>query len=831
MSRPQPGWHDADVAANGSQGSASAPFLRAHGAELHRMAAMLTGRRGDADDLLRHTLTRLRTGALLAGPDAEERARAALTTDFRRRSRTERRRREDLVTGPTGDAADRLASLSPVERAAAVLSLGHGWDAERTARTLRRRTGWVAQLTSGPGTEQLSDALQAAGDRHARSTQEVLELFRDEVEAAPAHDGLAAAGDDESNDGGATYAATAHDTTPPPPDATQRPRLSARTRRAAVAGAAGAALALTAWALTRASDDDTTPDTTTTPPTPGLVASDWHLSDDGEPPSRVGGLRLGDTIEIDYRSASEPIDLSGARSAAAFTAPSASWAILWCDLPAVEDPSLHLPELTLTLPEGAATIPCAGREGIPEVSRPTPFLAPVVDATEVPVSWSGDLPGRGTAVLAVYTETESRLVTREDPGPPPAAEPGAVVIDQDNEDPGLITWDVAASVRPIEIGHDSQVQLWSAAGTPMGAIVDGVTLTDDGDLLRAVGQESGQWWRQQDPQLREGLWAPGIPGRDRTFALPDAVRPPPGETRTVMLMVTAHQVSAPTQPGWQVQVTDARAVDQAALAAPVPFVPEDGSADDPTTPRYAAGYRLEGRWLIPADGYPRTIQTVGDPTELAVVALAADDEPFASAGQNIVGGMLLTSAGATPLTYSWSVVDGLGWTTYWSPRPGSAGRLDEGAQLTLPPLVRSPEVQVLAYAPVDYRDFDFTHAPPAGDARPVTEVDDLEQSGAEVVGTGTVDDDGVVTFPSVEGDRLDSLRVTTQGRGRMRVLLGDQLLTDVDLQHDGWWSSWTLEHVSTDISIGPVTATQLPDLRIVTQGWEDGFTIEALAWP
>ncbi len=108
------------------------------------------------------------------------------------------------------------------------------------------------------------------------------------------------------------------------------------------------------------------------------------------------------------------------------------YAVLWCDMPP-RGIDLLPPSVTLTLAEHAVAMPCAGKHDDPAVQRLVP-LPPPEDRRRVRagVERDGDLPGRGRAVLATYTEFGQNEPARTPllvPQAPPAVPQDAAVLD------------------------------------------------------------------------------------------------------------------------------------------------------------------------------------------------------------------------------------------------------------------------------------------------------------------------------------------------------------------------------------------------------------------
>src|SRR5690606_17256024 len=146
--------------------------------------------------------------------------------------------------------------------------------------------------------------------------------------------------------------------------------------------------------------------------------------------------------------------------------------------------------------------------------------------------------------------------------------------------------------------HDSTIQVWSGRTGAVAVNVDGVPATDDGDVAAVLdmmseltpGQLEGtepiqadpqdyRAWSTQEADLREGRWLVPVPGMVREFALPEPVRPAPGERRTVAVEVITENVGDHAQ----VSLT---------AAAPADVETEAVAAlDPPRAPRLVAGHR------------------------------------------------------------------------------------------------------------------------------------------------------------------------------------------------------------------------------------------------
>src|SRR5690606_11454572 len=128
--------------------------------------------------------------------------------------------------------------------------------------------------------------------------------------------------------------------------------------------------------------------------------------------------------------------------------------------------------------------------------------------------------------------------------------------------------------------------------------VDGVLATDDGDAALLSGSRTPQEvWATQDPELRDGWWVVHSPPLTREFAVPEQVRPAPGQTREVTVQL---RVASTAEYRWQVRVTDASPAE--VDLAPVP--PASTGA-----PQVFQGHRLAGAWTVPVTAYPYPLET------------------------------------------------------------------------------------------------------------------------------------------------------------------------------------------------------------------------------
>ncbi|MFK5645571.1 hypothetical protein ACI3ET_03515 [Ornithinimicrobium sp. LYQ121] len=328
---------------------------------------------------------------------------------------------------------------------------------------------------------------------------------------------------------------------------------------------------------------------------PDLTGRGWVLDDEGRPPVGVDGMRLTDAVEVDYRQQEGTVRLG-----AGWRTGGARYAVLWCDLPALDDPALRPPTLTLTFDEGTVQVPCAGKEGTPPLTRlhPLPPAGPE-DRPAPEHAWSGDLPRRGSATLAVYLELYGAPLRSGPLLDVPDAPDGSAGLD--SSAPTVRHGAGTVQVAMVGVEHDSRLELWAGEPGLLTLAVDGIVVTDDGDL-----DDDDSDWAQQDPDLRAGAWFAARPGARRTLDLPAELVPVAGRSRTVVLSVEGARALPRS---WSVQVVPGSPEQPqgAALATPVP----DGLPDVP-------GLVPAGAWLVPRDGHRHELP----------VAPSPDDDPW-----------------------------------------------------------------------------------------------------------------------------------------------------------------------------------------------------------
>lgn len=581
---------------------------------------------------------------------------------------------------------------------------------------------------------------------------------------------------------------------------------------------------------------------------PDLDEAGVRLDDDGDPPSAVMGLRRTQLAEVDAQDRSAHVTLDTSSQGMEL----ARFAVLWCDMPPAASRGIEVPTGTITVREVEIPVPCAGRDGTPPVRQMVPLP---LEGTAV-LDVAGDLPSAGSATLAVYTEpTDGSPLpfVRGSDSPAPAVPPGAVALEEEHAIPALFD---TVRTRLVQISSGSQIRVHAASTGSVRVDVDGVPVTDDGDvagmarLYELMSEQPADGpgfqdvfdevradlWRTQQPDLREGRWVVYVPGSQRTFPVPESVLPADGQRRTVAVSVTV-TVEGDLEEHPQVVVTDALEVAPpvAGDLEPQPL-PLDGLGDE--MPAYVQGTRLSAAWRVRQDGLLRTLPDVpaGDGAAPWLVGTWSGSPTAGLLPAPLLGGLstgtVLAGDEAFPLMVVNTSTDSLadlhlgGPDDTWSFPVEDRWRLPAGeVAVVLPAAPGLPDANVLAYLPVSYDEFDFTDAPapssswpadgdPPWSPLPPPPLDTLTESDLE---------DGRLTLEL--DDAAASLWITTRGPGRMELLRdGQPLLWEAQ---DGWWSSWTDRAVTSDVHFPPVGGT----LQVRVEGYEEGFRVEVHGQP
>lgn len=790
--------------------------LLRHARTLRRVAVMLTLDRAHADRLVVAALRRVDAAPPAPATErwlVEQLAQAYVGTARGRPRETDRLTAslpvagDDLLSGSVA-VAETLTAQRPLARAATVLRLVEGWPARRVEDALGLPAGRSTFLV--PRVDGVRTALLGAADQLRAESHEL--------------DGLVAA-------------AQAATVPPARPGAADHGRPAGR-RRAMRLLAAGVALALAGlWVW------DARPGTGDQPSSPDrahavehaaadLSGRGWVLDPAGEPPETLDGLRLLETTRIDLADAQAPIHLD--------TRPRSGLAVhaaLWCDLP-ILDPLVEVPSLRLALAGEVVTLPCAGSRGEPPVRTLVP-LPPVPNPQGVSAqaTWTGDVPTRGTALLSTYTEVEGA------PSVAGGADPATVVTTGRSPQPaaGAVALDAATPAQRVAgrvlhharlvITPDTEITLWAGLPGPLSVQLDDEVVTDDGDLAQPPGA-----WRRSEVDLRGGAWLPLEPDATRTFAVPARLRPPAGEQREVTVLVTT---SLP--PGvWQVQLSRAEQLEDA--PARLSLVTAETTTEaiaEAIAPAWIGGYRLAAAWSVPLDGRPHPLTDPGLAPGRWFV-LAAPDVTASATGWGLVTPHVTTTRGSAPVIVVPAAREAFDAST-WLPGErlvltgASTGNVLLGTgtgvlQVTAPAVpVPGATGTLLAYEPVPYARFDQAAGTPMGASLPVGSPS-APEDGWKVLGRWTrtaLDREGVLEL-DVLPPRGASLRLTTQGPGRVRVLESGRPAVWLA---DGWWSAWTAEHVVTEVPLSTAQGSGGRPLTLVVEGYERDLVVELLAPP
>lgn len=628
--------------------------VREHAPSLYRSAVMLTGRGQSAHRLLVGTFQHLLDTSPPTAEDVHptgvgswrgDHLLAEVVREFLREAPRGRVDRVESARQP-GDAGDLLPSLRPQQRAAAVLGLVEGWTPERTARTLGVRQGRLPALL--PSTEGLVTALEAVADQDSTPPEDVVVAVLSGLAvptgtvtrrvAVPSDSG----GDRRSPSAGSR----------PTPSATRNTRRPWRWLGAAVVVALGGAVTAALSGDEGTEGDRLVADRSGwAAPVSDLSDRGWVLDADGKPPSAHEGLLLLGAHTIDYATATDPLALD--------TRPRGGYAVyaaLWCDIPALDD-NLVVPTATLKLGGEAVDLPCAGKDGQPPLTRLVPLPPPVLAGPRpVAIDWAGDLPGRGSAVLATYAERGEDDAPRHaralQDTPPPVPEDATAF---DSSSVKVEVDGIPAFVQRVSISRETRLSLWTAQTGLFMLLVDGIVVSDDGDTAHAYageGASAPDAWRDQDPELRNGSWRVDNPGRVRQFALPETLVPPAGQSREVTIQV---QVEAATEASWQVQATHASSVQL--VAAPV----RPSSTSAPV--RYG-DRRLVGAWEIPVTGYPYPLIT-DHPLDADTVFIVVVPAGLAPPIDWTRDAALTSDLGYAALPGGWDLDEALGYMDEW----------------------------------------------------------------------------------------------------------------------------------------------------------------------
>lgn len=755
-------------------------LLRAHGAELHRLAAGLTGDAAAATRLV---------GLTAAHSAAGTHEQQLRTTLVRHYLHSAPRRGDRTVPTTARDAGDVLRTLRPKARAALALRTLCGASTAEIGRTVRVAPERVDRLV--PATPGLDVAIAAVADQHTLTGPRLQEDLTEAVAQAPA-------------------------TTP----------HTSRRRWWWAAAVVVPLLALGGYALSLDRDDDASEDAGPSigPDLVDLSEAGWELDEDGEPPGRPMGLRLQESTEL---RPGRPVQLNWS-SAQQY---GVSFAVLWCDMPPTQDDNLRPPSGTVTVTGERLEIPCAGRDGSPGVTIDHLVALPPQGSAQAEVT--GDLPPDGGAVLALYTEVGGYQETPFPSGSrtdSPRVPADAVVVDE----PSIRAFpsDGRRLVETVEIGAQSTIHVWAGRTGAVTVLVDGWPVTDDGDIADML---SGRpTWRDRQVDIQQGRWLVVAPGSEREFTLPEGLRPAQGERREVAVEVIAENN------GDHVQVVATDAVAREVDTSPLEPVADPDVPSLVAGHRLVAAW--ETPWDGRPREVRSLPSSASDPSWMMLAPpQVAGEDPLADSrvympfwGGFWSEGVLQDGEQTMPL---WPLQDvgeiSVTLAEGWYGDPATGGT--EGPlRVAAPTAPGQPTTLLLAYERVPYEEFDFAAATvpstawPPGEDRPPDQPawSQTLESGevAAVVVPEDLDDDGSVTVEVRHGEV--GARITTEGKGRIRFLQDGRPVDQLG-RTDGWWSSWTDQAVTSETVVTWSGTARSEELTIEVQDYED-FRIELL---
>lgn len=620
-------------------------------------------------------------------------------------------------------------------------------------------------------------------------------------------------------------------------------QADARRRRAWL-GAVAAVMALGTAAVVLGSPPAGT-ETSADLAVPDPTYTDGYGLVDGEPaPFTVEGLRLvavQDVAPVSQWTTRLPLK----------SADSPLYAVAWCpagdgkERPGEDRPDRDPVQLLSTDDAEQASLPCTAPED--DVSVPVRSL-PVNGAV-----WHVDnVLASETVTVAFYEEVAWAdfpfAATGSSPSwSPPTASAEVTMIDADTPTvergdlEGLAgTTSVHAETVPMTTGSQIEIRVSLDGPGQLLVLVDGVVVTDDGELVGPTAARTLPTWSDAEPGLRDGFlhhFGPGL--LDRTFVLDSDVLTDLGVDLSDGEVVVGAVPRAVAEQDWAVAVATedfTPAADTVLATAPAGSLPD-----------YAYGLRKMAEFDVPTDGRDRRVDLLPAPEAETTWVMecpgdgsAWEDPPVLS-----VGG-LNAPAACSPYDpwLSALVVD--------PDRDAAEAR----PSVSVSRFVPTGAVRVAAYAPVDWADYPFEDST----ATPFDAF--LPQEGQVAVSSTTSFDGvyvetGVVTLAdlddrgqavlAVEPARYFDLVVRTRGVGRFRLEVADSDRAPVGLtdlgslaygrltERDGWWSSWTARS-SRWLIPGVTREEQVPvadvaeGIVVTVEGYEGGsLEIQALS--
>ncbi len=792
-------------------------FVRSRGPSLFRTAALLTHDEPAAQDLLIGALTQAQATWKRSGAAPESFVRSILVTRFAKRRRGGQRDRAGSTdSGPhihshLGEShlRDPLSGLTSRQRAVTVLAAHHGQSLPQCAAALG-----ISERATAVAGQQAQDSL----------------------------------GIDDLGAMAPLLAEVAESFTPSDPD-TLLTRIGAalpavrRRRRLRWAIAATAVLAIGASvALLQEPDapygEDVEAAVVNTAYTQGFGLVD------GTPAPFVDGLELVDTEVIDYALTRRIV------AAPEVDGDTQVYAAAYCDLPGNSlDTFAILDAVSIKAGEDVVDLSCmdSGAD-----AATAPLLAPLPRGADdylvtVPSVWAGS----GSVSLALYTETRWADYPFQ-PSFAGAALP-SVAAQSSVDDSTPLTTDPSlegllgsnTEVRSIDVDIDTTLELTLLTDEPGQLLValDGVVITNDGEILSALGESRPGPWANADPAMRQGFWrgysASGYYQRFDSATL--AQRGVDITDDTVRLSVIPRGFDGT---GWQVIATTDGGKGPMAVAP----------GYSPDLPAYAHGMRRVATYQVPTDGIEHEVALPTDrvdqitwvgacgvltPHEIRAVALKTPG------GNGYIPCASYRSEWSSPLTRI--VGDD-------SLRTESSGTDNPAAiALTGPKNADTSSVAIGAYEDIPYDDFPFDaigqpstlslNLRPDPDEGYVSGLGPLSgDSTASTITTATVTDvyldaDGRVSLPAPASAK-SVVHVSGTGKGRFRVTSGgarpvplDGMFNDPTVfgrmasplnYRDGWWTSWTADSTVLIIPVPPDVIGSDSPLEVTVEGYDPG---------
>lgn len=732
-------------------------------ASLQRTARLLARDEQDAGELLQEALARASRSWGRSGGQPEAYCRSLLARVASSAGRRRRHTGGDPKVDPApadspASPAAALRALPPRQRAVIVLRHYHHYTPEQTAEALDIATSTVAA--------QEEAALAALGHRNLTGT---LNAIADATHAPDATALLAGAQRRAQQIG-------------------RRRRTAWVAAVAVVVGVAGAGALL---------NDSRTEDLNGVDlAVPDAGYTDGYGILGGVPqPYTIDGLRLITSHEV-------PPGGQWSTGVSPSEPGTALYAVAWCS---PEEDSAGPDPSPVTLSSDGQTVlsltctPPTDQRSV--AAEPLPFDASL---------WQVDnLMSRQSAVVAVYEEVAWADFPFEPTGhrmewSPPSPSAGSVVMDAMSPVASHPELEAAAGTTstysvtvPMTTTTRADLDVILDGPGQLLVALDGVVVSDDGDLLApSLGPSRGSW-PGAETDLRDGFvhsFDAGV--RRRTLSVDsDSLADLGVDLRDGQVVVSV--VPRAVRPkDWAVEIRT-RDFTPAARTVLDP-VPDD------TLPTYAFGLRQIGTVEVPADGRPRQVDVDPKGGGPLVWVPECPSEPA-------VEGLLVMTLGVTEHRVSCTLGDP--WFGAVRSSSDEADQPPPGRPtITVDPTLARDSVRVTAYEPLAWTDYPFESSTSAPVLQGLPEPGQATSSGndgltnvyvqTDVVTQADLNDDGQAVL-RLEPAQVTDLVVRTTGVGRFRlevassepVAVGLPDLAELPygqvLERDGWWSSWT----------------------------------------